>query len=94
MNAVIVDAIGQLKAIRTERLAEDNHAAAIELAISVAGLPKGTAIMLQTEHDHLRTDILVREPSQTNCSILARVRCEQVVFVDDVAGDAYSGDRR
>lgn len=83
MNAVIVDAIGQSKAIRTERMAEDNHAAAIELAISVAQLAKGTAIMLQTEHHHLRTGILVRKPSQADYSVLACVRGEDVAFVDD-----------
>jgi hypothetical protein len=82
MNAIIVDAVGQLKATRTEMLAGDNHAAAIELVISVARLPKGTAIMLQTEHGHLRTDILVRQPAQTSFSMLARVRGEEVVFAD------------
>jgi hypothetical protein len=30
---------------------DDQHAAAIEMAISVARLPKGTAIILQTEHE-------------------------------------------
>lgn len=93
-NALVIEAVELLKASRTERLADEKHALAIELAISVARLPKGTAIVLQTEHDHLRTDILVREPSQTNCSILARVRGEQVVFVDNVAGNACSGDRQ
>jgi hypothetical protein len=83
MNAIIVDAVAQFKSTRTERLAEDNHAAAIELAISVARLPNGTAIMLQTEHDHLRADILVREPSQADYSILAHVDGEKVVFAGD-----------
>jgi hypothetical protein len=83
MNAVIVDAVEQLKATRAERLAEDSHAAAIELTISAARLPKGTAIMLQTEHDHLGTDILARRPSQADYSVLARVNGEEVVFADD-----------
>jgi hypothetical protein len=43
MNAIIVDAVGQLKATRSERLAADNHVAAIELAISVARLPNTEA---------------------------------------------------
>jgi hypothetical protein len=83
MNAVIVDAVEQLKATRAERLAEDSHAVAIELTISAARLPKGTAIMLQTEHDHLGTDILARRPSQADYSVLARVNGEEVVFADD-----------
>ena len=63
MNAVVVEAVDILKSTRTDQLAEDQHAAAIERAISVARLPKGTAIMLQTEHHNLRTKILVRRPS-------------------------------
>jgi len=83
MNAIIVDAVDQLKATRGERLAENNHAAAIELVISAVRLPKGTAIMLQTENDHLGTDILVRRPSHADYSVLARVRGGEVVFADD-----------
>jgi len=83
LNAVIVKAVDQLKATRTERLADDNHAAAIELAISVARLQKGTAIMFQTKDRHLRTDILVRKPSQNDYSVLAHVDGEEVVFADD-----------
>jgi hypothetical protein len=83
MNAVIVDAVEQLKAVRAGRLAEDNHAAAIERTISAARLPKGTAIMLQTEHEHMRTDILVRRPFQADFSVLACVRGGEVVFADD-----------
>jgi hypothetical protein len=83
MNAVIVDAVEQFKTTRAERLAEDSHAAAIELTISAARLPKGTAIILQTEHDHLGTDILARRPSQADYSVLARVNGEEVVFADD-----------
>jgi hypothetical protein len=62
---------------------DDQHAAAIEMAISVARLPKGTAIILQTEHDHLGTDILVCRPSQADYSVLASVDGEEVVFADD-----------
>jgi hypothetical protein len=90
MNAVIVDAVEQLKVTRAERLADDSHAAAVELTISVARLPKGTAIMLQTERDHLETDILVRRPSQAHYSLLASVDGEEVVFPDNV-GTAESG---
>jgi len=87
-NAVVVQALDLLKTTRTDRQAESRHAAAIELAISVARLPKGTAIMLQTKHHYLRTDILVLWPLQTDYLILARVHGEEVVF----AGDARSGD--
>jgi hypothetical protein len=38
---------------------------------------------LQTEHDHLGTDILARRPSQADYSVLARVNGEEVVFADD-----------
>ena len=53
------------------------------MAISVALLPKGTALILQTAHDHLGTDILVSRPSQADYSVLARVSGEEVVFADD-----------
>jgi hypothetical protein len=92
LNAVIVEAVDQLKATRIETLADDNHAAAIELAISVARLPKGAAIVLQTKHHRLWTEIMVRELSQTNYSILARVQGEEVVFADDFAEAVRSVD--
>jgi hypothetical protein len=82
MNAVVIEAVDFLKATRTDQLADDQHAAATETAICVARLLKGTAIMLQTKRHHLRTDIFVRKPSETNYSILARVHGEQVVFGD------------
>jgi hypothetical protein len=66
-----------------QTVADDQHAAAIEIAISVALLPRGTAIILQNAHTHLRTDILVSRPSQTDYSVLACVRGEEVVFTDD-----------
>jgi hypothetical protein len=83
MNALVVEAVELLKASRTERLADEKHALAIELAISMARLPRGTAIVLQTKHHHLGTDILVREPSQAGYSVLACVRGEEVVFADN-----------
>jgi hypothetical protein len=72
-----------MKSARTYQFEDDQHAAAIEMAISAAQLPKGTAIMLQTEHDHLRTHILVRRPSEAECSALACVDREGAVFADD-----------
>ncbi len=72
-------------------VADDRHAASIEMAISVAQLPKGTAIILQTKHRHLSTEILVCEHLQTKYSILARVYGEQVDFADNAAGAAGSG---
>jgi hypothetical protein len=66
-----------------QTVADDQHAAAIEMAISVALLPRGTAIILQTSLTHLGTDILVSRPSQVHYSLLACVRGEEVVFADD-----------
>jgi hypothetical protein len=66
-----------------QMVGDDQHAAAIEMAISLARLPKGTAIILQTEHDHLRTDILVRRTSQADYSVFACVDGEEVVFAND-----------
>ncbi len=92
INAVVIEAIDLLKATRTNQLADDRHATAIEMAISVARLPKGTAIILQTEHHGLRTDILVREPLETDYLIIARVHGEEVLFADDpVATVAETG---
>ena len=66
-----------------QTVADDRHAAAIEMAISVALLPRGTAIILQTSPTHLGTDILVNRPSQVHYSLLACVRGEEVVLADD-----------
>ena len=89
MNAVVVEAVDILKSTRTDQLAEDQHLAAVDRAIFVSRLPKGTAIMLQTEHHNLRTNILVLRPLQTSYSILARVHGQEVVFA---AGDVRNGD--
>jgi hypothetical protein len=92
MSAVVVEAVDFMKSTQTYQFEDYQHAAAIERAISVAHLPKGTAIMLQTEHDHLRTHILVQRPSEADCSVLACVDGKEVVFADDFARDARSGD--
>jgi hypothetical protein len=65
-----------------QTVADDQHTAAIEMTISVALLPRGTAIILQTVH-HLGTDILVCMPYQADYSILACIRGDEVVFADD-----------
>jgi hypothetical protein len=83
MSAVVVEAVDFMKSTRTYQLEDDQHAAAIERAISVAHLPKGTAIMLQTEHDHLRTQIFVQRPCEADCSVLACVVGREVVFAED-----------
>ena len=57
--------------------------AAVKLAISVSQLPKGTTIVLQTDYLKLKTDILVRAPSDADYAVLARVSGEEVVFADD-----------
>jgi hypothetical protein len=92
MNAVVVEAIDLSRVTRTEQLADDKHAAAIELAISLARLPKGTAIILKSDYHDRQTDILVRESPQVDYSILAKVDGEEVVFADNIAGAAQSGD--
>ncbi len=83
MNTVVLDALTmKMDQVLSEQLGK-KHDAAVNLAISVAQLPKGTEIVLQTKHHDLRTDILVREPSQTDYSFLARVHGEEVVFAGD-----------
>lgn len=87
MNAVVVEAVDILKSTRTDQLAEDQHAAAIEMAISVARLPKGTAIMLQSVSPGMKTDILVKVPADADFSLLARVWEDEVTFADQSAGN-------
>ena len=92
MNTIVLDALTmKMDQALSEQLAK-KHDAAVNLAISVAQLPKGTAIILQTEHHGLRADILVREPLQVDYSILARVDGEEVVFAHNITGAAQSGD--
>jgi hypothetical protein len=83
MSAVVVEAIDVLKSTRATQFEADQHAAAIERAISVAHLPQGTAIMLQTERDHLRTQIFVQKPCEVDCSVLAFVVGQKVVFPEN-----------
>jgi hypothetical protein len=83
MNAVVIEAVDLLKATRTEQLADARHAAAIELAISLGRLPKGTEIILKSGDNSHATEILVRRPPQPDYSLLARVHGEEVVCVDD-----------
>jgi hypothetical protein len=83
MNTVVLDALKTKMTLVLSEQENKKHAAAIEMAISVARLPTGTATMLQTKHHQLRTDILVREPSQADYSVLAGVDGEEVVFADD-----------
>ena len=83
MNTVVLDALTmKMDQALSEQLGK-KHDATVKLAISVAQLPKGTEIVLQTKHHDLRTGILVREPSQTNYSFLAEVHGEDVVFAGD-----------
>jgi hypothetical protein len=83
MSAVVVQAVDFMKSTRTYQLECDQHVAAIERAISVAHLLKGTAITLRTEHDRLRTHILVQLPSEADCSVLACVDGKGVVFAEN-----------
>jgi hypothetical protein len=92
MNAVVVEAVDFLKSTRTDQLADDQHAAAIKRAISVAHLPRGTAIILQSHDPALKTDVLIKAAADADYSLLARVRGEEVTFADDpaptITGDA------
>jgi hypothetical protein len=83
MNTVVLDALNTKMTLVLSDQAKKKHDAAIEMAISVARLPKGTATMLQTKHHHLRTEVLVLRPSQADYSVLAYVDGEEVVFADD-----------
>lgn len=65
-----------------QMVTDDQHAAAIEMAISVAQLPKGTAIILH-KHHRVRTDILVCSPSQADYSVLASVDGDEIVLAGD-----------
>ena len=73
-----------------QTVADDQHAAAIEMAISVARLPQARRSFCRPRHRQ-RTEILVCEPSQADYSVLACVHCEEVVFADDFAPAAESG---
>jgi len=92
MNAVVVEAIDLLKATRAERQARDGHAAAIELAISRARVPKGTEIAWRPDKNGYRTEILARKPSEADYTVLAIVHGDEVVFAANVAGAARGGD--
>ena len=83
MNALVIEAVEFLKASRTERLADEKHALAIELAISLARCPKGTEIIFRPGNNTHKTEILIRKPSQADYSVLASVHGEEVVFADD-----------
>ena len=82
LNAIVIEAVGLLKATRTLQLSGETHAAAIELAISMARLPEGTAIILKPDRNSHRTEILIRRPFETDYSLLARVHEAEVVFAE------------
>lgn len=94
MNAVVVEAVDFLKSTRTNKLADDQHAAAIKRAISMAHLPRGTAILLQSDDPALRTDILIKALADADYSLLARVLGEEATFADDPVESPPSGDVR
>jgi hypothetical protein len=83
MNAVVLDALNtkMTSVLSAER--DKEHDAAVRMAISVALLPKGTAIMLQTDSSRLKTDILAKTPTDADYFPLARVSHQEVTFTDD-----------
>jgi hypothetical protein len=66
------------------------HNAAVDLAISVAHLPHGTAIILQSKSACItpETDILVTAPGDADYTLLAHVLGVDVTFADDPAAGA------
>jgi len=50
-------------------------------------LPKGTAIILQSASPGMKTDILVKAPSDADYLLVARVLGEEVAFADDPAAN-------
>ncbi len=83
MNTVVLDALTMKMEQGLSELLGKKHDAAVKLAISVAQLPKGTGIVLQTDYLKLKTDILVRAPSDADYAVLAHVSGEEVAFSDD-----------
>jgi hypothetical protein len=69
------------------------HIAAVDLAISVAHLPRSTAIILQSKSACISpaTDILVKAPGDADYTLLARVWGVDVTFVDVPAARAVLG---
>ena len=80
MNAVVVAAIETLRTARSDQLADHRHKAAIETAISLGWLPKGTEIILTPDKNDRRTEVMIRKPAETHFSVLAHVHGEDVVF--------------
>jgi len=60
----------------------EKHDAAVEAAIDIEQLPKGTAILIPPSHRYER-DILVQRPSDANYVLFARVWGEEVAFAED-----------
>jgi hypothetical protein len=75
-----------------ERHACDRHAAAIEPAIPLARVPKSTEIAWTPDNNGRRSEILARKPSQADYTVLAIAHGDEVVFANDIAEDARSGD--
>jgi hypothetical protein len=91
MNSIVVGAIESLRTVQDARLANDRHTAAIETAISLARLPRGTEIILRSDKNELRTQVLVRKPDQTRYAVLAEARGEEVVYSEEPAGTPPGG---
>ena len=91
INAIIVGAVASLKAGQANRRADDRHTAAIEMAITLSRLPKGTEIVLRPSKNERSTEVLVRLPERTRYLLLANVKGEEVLFGDDVNGAEGEG---
>jgi hypothetical protein len=83
MNTVVLDAMSTRMNLASIEQMNKKHDAAIKLAISVAQVPKGTAIILQSDRPKLKTDILVKGSADADYSVLARVCGEEIIFFDN-----------
>jgi hypothetical protein len=93
MNTVVLDALNTKMTLTLHERATKSHDAAVKQAISVADLPRGTVIILQSVSPGMKTDILVKAAADADYSLLARVRGQEVTFADDPA-PTTTGDAR
>jgi hypothetical protein len=92
LNTVVLDALNTKMTLILIEQANKKHDAAVKQAISVADLPRGTEIILQSAAPGMKTDILVKARADADYSMLARVLGEEVTFADGrVAHFADSG---
>ena len=70
------------------------HGTAVEFALSVARAPNRTALLWRTDFHKLKTDILIKGPTDADYKLFARVRGANVTFVDDPNRNIAEAARR